>query len=399
MSDAGTGGRYDYVLVGGGLQSALLVMALLSRELQPSVAVVERAEALAGNHLWCFHAGDVPADAAGFVAPLVTRRFASYDVVFPNLRRTVDAPYAAVTSAQVDAVVRARLAHAPGSALHLGATAVDVGANRVALADGTVLDGSLVIDARGPGAAPTGGRPEAGFQTFFGRELVGAHGVERPVLMDATVPQEDGFAFLYLVPLAEDRLLIEHTRFGDEPRVDRDAAVTAIDKRAAELGLGTSGVGREEEGILPMPWAGCGPRLSPEGPLEAGYRGRWFHPGTGYSFPAAVRLAALVARTPAEDLLGSRDLATLAAGVRARAAVARFGNRLLFRHFAPTDRWHVLERFHRLPEPVMRRFYALESTPLDTARIFLGRPPAGLRLRPHRPAGPARPQHEQRGAA
>ena len=38
-----------------------------------------------------------------------------------------------------------------------------------------------------------------------------------------------------------------------------------------------------------MPWTGetapCGP-----GVLEAGYRGGWFHPGTGYSLPVAARL-------------------------------------------------------------------------------------------------------------
>ena len=56
-------------------------------------------------------------------------------------------------------------------------------------------------------------------------------------------------------------------------------------------------------------------------------------------------------------------------------------NRMLFGWFAPADRYHVLERFYRLPEPVIRRFYALATTPVDRARILIGRPPRGLSLR------------------
>jgi len=53
----------DYLLVGGGLQSALIALALLQREPTPSIAVVEREPLLGGNHTWCFHAADVPATA------------------------------------------------------------------------------------------------------------------------------------------------------------------------------------------------------------------------------------------------------------------------------------------------------------------------------------------------
>ena len=41
--------------------------------------------------------------------------------------------------------------------------------------------------------------------------------------MDATVPQRDGFRFMYVLPLAEDRLLVEDTTFSDSPRLDQEA--------------------------------------------------------------------------------------------------------------------------------------------------------------------------------
>ena len=59
----------------------------------------------------------------------------------------------------------------------------------------------------------------------------------------------------------------------------------------------------------------------------------------------------------------------------------RLLNWLLFRAYPPEQRFHVLERFYRLPEATIRRFYALELTMADRARLLLGRPPAGLSLR------------------
>ena len=43
-------------------------------------------------------------------------------------------------------------------------------------------------------------------------------------------------------------------------------------------------------------------------------------------------------------------------------------------------RRNVLERFYRLPEAIIRRFYALSLTRADRLRIICGRPPRGLSL-------------------
>ena len=100
---------FDYVLVGGGLQNALLALALRARRPGSRVALVERAASLGGNHTWSFHEGDVPEAAREWVEPLVARRWPSYDVRFPGLERTLRHAYATIPSARVDAVVRERL--------------------------------------------------------------------------------------------------------------------------------------------------------------------------------------------------------------------------------------------------------------------------------------------------
>jgi lycopene beta-cyclase len=371
---------FDYVLVGGGLQNALLALALRARRPGSRVALVERAASLGGNHTWSFHEGDVPEAAREWVEPLVARRWPSYDVRFPGLERTLRHAYATIPSARVDAVVRERLSGVPGCSVITGATAIEVGPHRVRLEDGRALEGTLVVDARGPDhGKPVGG---AGFQKFVGVELRLEKPIApaRPVVMDATVPQADGFRFVYVLPLAEDRVLVEDTTFSDTDLLDRGALRERALAYAREKGLSPFAVVREEEGVLPLPWSGPLPRPF-DPPLVAGYAGGFFHPVTGYSFPVAVRLASLVASLPPERALGA-ELQAFARRHRAQARFAHLLNWLMFQAYPPPSRWQVLERFYReMPEDTIRRFYALDMTVKDRARLLLGRPPRGFSFR------------------
>jgi len=55
---------------------------------------------------------------------------------------------------------------------------------------------------------------------------------------------------------------------------------------------------------------------------------------------------------------------------------------MTFRAYPPAERWQVLARFYRdMPEDTIRRFYALDMTWRDRARILSGRPPRGFSLR------------------
>jgi lycopene beta-cyclase len=374
-----TGTAFDYALVGGGLQNALIAMALLTRRPGARIAMVERDVRLGGNHIWCFHAGDVAARAREFVDPLVAHRWNRYAVRFPGLDRELALPYAAATCAMLHDVVSARIARAAGCELITGTRAVELGAGAVVLEDGRRLEARAVIDARGPD--PDASRGCAGYQKFLGQEveLAVPHGLARPVIMDATVAQDEGFRFFYTLPLAPDRLLLEETFFADTPDLDRERLRRNIAAYARQQGYEVSRVVREEIGILPMPWRGS---HEPDagGVLVAGYRGGWFHPATGYSFPVAVRVADQVSRTAPEDMLGAGMRALAAETARQRAFAYRL-NKMLFGWFAPDQRYHVFERFYGLPEATIRRFYGLAMSRGDRARILLGRPPRGLSLR------------------
>lgn len=365
---------YELILVGGGLQNGLIALAALAAQPDRRIALIERGPALGGNHTWCVHPGDVPKAAWAWLEPLVEQRWPGYEVRFPDFQRDLQGSYAALTSERLAAHGAACFAQSPNALLRLNSDVCEVRADGVTLNDGSQLRGHLVVDARGPD--PESYRGRAGYQKFLGLELEFAepHGRTRPLLMDATVEQRDGFRFVYCLPLDAHRMLVEDTVFSARPALDlSDAPVLAYAQRFGRV----SQVRRREHGVLPMPWQSEDPQ-SAHSPLQAGYRGGWFHPATGYSFPAALRLALHLADCDADEALDAR-FERLRAQHRQQARFAEHLNYLLFHGFDEGAMWHVFRRFYTLPSPLIDRFYALQMSFTDRARIMLGAPPKGFR--------------------
>jgi lycopene beta-cyclase len=366
--------EFDIALVGGGLQSCLALLALAAARPAARVIVIERDAALCGNHTWCFHAGDVPAELAAAIEPAVAHRWSGYDVAFAGFARTLDAPYAAITSRSLAAA-----AARTGFTIATRCDAVRIGAHDVALADGRVLTAHHVIDARGPDRFHC---ERTAFQKFVGLELALSrpHAMTRPMLIDARLAQTDGFRFMYVLPLGDRRVLVEDTYFSDSPVLD-DAAIRSEILSYAAARFELDAIAREERGVLPLPLESAEPSdWRDDAPIAAGYRGGWFHPTTGYSLPVALRVAAFIA-TELDRADAPARWNQLVAEQRRQLRFALRLNRMLFRWFAPAQRHHVLARFYRAPEPTVRRFYALRTTAGDRARILIGRPPRGLSLR------------------
>jgi lycopene beta-cyclase len=368
---------FDAVIVGGGLQGGLLALALLARRNGTQIALIERGPALGGNHTWCFQRGDVPDEARRWLDPLVIASWPEHEVAFPRRRRVLRSVYAAMTSARLDEVVRARLEAAAGCRLLLSSEVTAVESGAAIVASGERIEGRLVVDARGPEPVRPGAR--TAYQKFFGLEVTAGRDLERPVLMDATVPQRDGMRFLYLLPLGRGRVLAEETFFSPAPGLDRAALRASVLGLLDARGLEPREVVREEEGELPLPWEPLHAPQPAGGPLVAGVRGGFYHPATGYSLGPAARLALAVAAapTPAAALAAVVELGR---AHERQAAFARLLNRFVFAGWPPGEWYRVFEWFYRLPPGCIARFYALETTATDRARILLGIPPPGLSL-------------------
>ena len=367
----------DLAIVGGGLAGGLIALALAERRPELNVLLIEGALSVGGNHLWSFFDADVAAADRWLVEPIVAHRWPGYFVSFPGLTRKLEQPYNSVPSERLDAAVRAAL---PPERLLTGVRAIGVSPTAIVLADGRRVDARAVIDARGMGDA---GTLELGWQKFVGREIVSEapHGLTRPVVMDATVEQLDGYRFVYLLPFGPNRLFVEDTYYSDGPTLDVAAVDARIAAYCAQRGwnvVPTPDI-RRETGVLPVViggdfaayWAGGG-----RGVPKAGVRAGLFHPTTGYSLPDAVRTAIAVA--------GARDLSApalhdllhdLAARAWRARAFYRMLDRMLFHAAEPAERYRVLRHFYRQDPALIARFYAARTTALDGLRILSGRPP------------------------
>ncbi len=364
----------DLAIVGGGLAGGLIALALRKKRPDLDLRLIESAPRLGGDHVWSFFSRDVVKPDRWLIAPLVSYGWRGYDVAFPAHQRSIDTSYYSIESERFDRVVRASLA--PGQLI--AQKALGVGTTAVVLADGERIEAKGIIDARGPGDMSM---LELGWQKFVGRELLltEPHDVARPIIMDATVEQIDGYRFVYSLPFTATRMFVEDTYYSDTPTVHRDTLVDRIHDYALGKGWVTEAVGREETGALPVAiggdfeafWRAGGAKLP-----KAGLRAGLFHPTTGYSLPDAVRLAVAVAAASDLSTVALHDLThNMASRAWADRAFYRTLDAMLFHAADPDERYKVLERFYRLGPGLIGRFYAGRTTMMDKARILSGKPP------------------------
>lgn len=378
-------------ILGGGLAGSLIALAMARHRPELRVRLIERGARLGGNHVWSFFASDLADDPAGepagdlaersraLVEPLIAARWDGYDVHFPGFSRRLAAPYASVTSARLDTALRAAL---PPSAILTGSEVRGIDGSQVLLADGRTIGAGAIIDARGAGALP---HMAGGWQKFAGQLLRtrAPHGLERPVVMDARVEQVGGYRFVYALPFSPDTVFVEDTYYADDPALDLPVLRERIAAYAQGSGWQVEAVEYEETGVLPVIAAGDFEAFWAAGDcgadLRAGARAALIHPLTSYSFPDAVRFAMYLTTLDKFSGIGlGRAGHAWAANHWRGGRYYRMLTRMLFAAAPPEARWRVLERFYRLPEPLVERFYAGRSTLPDRARLLAGRPPVPL---------------------
>jgi lycopene beta-cyclase len=363
------------IIVGGGLSGCLAAMAIARRRSAVELLLLEQGETFGGNHTWSFFDPDVPAELRWVLDGIGSVRWPAHDVHFPRRSRTIPVGYNSIRSADLDRAVRAALRP---DQYRLGANIQTLDPSSVLL-EGKAIRANAVIDARGPAAMPG---LDLAWQRFVGRyyRFSKPHGLNRPVIMDATVEQLDGYRFVYKLPVSPTEMLIEDTYYSATPVLDREAILDRIEVIAAKAGIGPREMVEEESGVLPIVLGGDIERLwEGERIPRLGLRGGFFHPTTSYSLPDAVANAALIAQ---QGELGSSSLHDLLHR-RARRlwndrSFFRLLNRMLFRAAEPDQAYRVLEHFYRLPPALIARFYAAHLSGFDKIRILSGKPPVPL---------------------
>lgn len=364
----------DLAIVGGGLSGGLIALAFAALRPDVRLLLVEQGDRPGGNHIWSFFDGDVTTADRWLIEPLVAHRWPQgHEVRFPDHPRRLDTPYNSVTSVSLAVTLERQL----GDRLLTETPVAALAPDRVTLADGRTIRARAVIDARGAGDLSA---LRCGWQKFVGHALRcdAPHGVDRPVIMDATVDQMDGYRFVYLLPWDDRTIFVEDTYYSDTADLDVPAIEARIAAYADARGWRADVVHREQ-GVLPVVHGGDFDRywLADDPVARAGVRAGLFQPMTGYSLPDAVRFALWLADQPLDGLPAATR--AYAKAHWARGGYYRLLGKMLFGAARPHQRWRIFARFYRLRPALIQRFYAGRSSLTDRLRILCGRPPVPIR--------------------
>ena len=369
----------DIAIVGGGLAGGLTALAITTTLPGRSVALFEAGESFGGNHRWSWFEGDLDARGTQLLEPFKKTLWrGGYEVHFPAHSRHLKSDYRSLDSRDFDVGLRQLL---PQQAIRAGCRVMGLDQRGITLESGERISAGVVIDCRdaGPSEHLTGG-----WQVFLGQHLrtFSPHGVERPIIMDARLAQHGAYRFIYVLPLGPDEIFLEDTYYADSPVLDRAALRGRIADYAKAEGWQFE-VLHEETGVLPVitggDFAAYRSALATMGVALAGARGGFVHPLTSYTIPIAVENALAIASAAASDLSALPEFVDRRAEAHWHAtAHYRMLGRMLFQAARPEERYRVFERFYRLPERLIERFYAARSTPLDKLRVLTGKPPVPI---------------------
>ena len=371
-----TGRMIDMAIVGGGLAGGLAALAVHRAHPELRLALFEAGETLGGNHRWSWFASDLDTPGEDLLEQFRKVEWNDgYEVAFPAHSRRLGSSYRSLASHDFDAALRRAL---PANTIRTRSRVAELQPDGITLESGEHIPARVVVDCRDFLPTP---HLRGGWQIFMGRLLrtPEAHAVPRPIVMDADVRQHDAYRFVYTLPLGAHDLFIEDTYYADHPLLDRNALSGRIDRYCERRGWQGEIVGGET-GILPVitggDFAAYRRSLGPPGVVRTGARGGFTHPLTSYTLPFAVANALALAREA--RLPGEQLAAIFERRARRHWAAMRFYRRLgrmLFDAAAPAERYRVFERFYRLREPLVERFYAGNPTLGDKLRILSGRPP------------------------
>lgn len=366
---------HDLIIVGGGLSGGLIAHAFAARRPDVRILLLERGPGAGGNHVWSFFDGDVATQDRWLIDPFVAHRWPQgHAVHFPGLDRQLDTPYQSVTSVHFSESLGQLL----GDRLITKADVATVSPDGVTFADGRKISAKAVIDCRG---AADLSALHCGWQKFVGHSLrlPKPHGIDRPVIMDATVDQHDGFRFVYLLPWDDRTIFVEDTYYSNSPDLDVPLIEVRIAAYAADKGWGDAEIVHREQGVLPVVHGGDFDRYWPkDAPVaRAGVAAGLFQPMTGYSLPDAARFAAWIVQQSLDGLpIKTREYAEKH---WKQGGYYRLLGKMLFGAAEPDQRWRIFQRFYGLSPDLIQRFYAGRSTAYDRFRILCGRPPVPIR--------------------
>jgi lycopene beta-cyclase len=354
----------EIIFVGAGLANLLLAQRCKEKNPNLDFVILEERQKFYESRTWSFHESDLTKPTWNWMKSFISKEWDGYDLNFPKYSRSLKgAKYASIKGEDFLGKLSV------SDKIRWAQKVKTVNAQSVLLDSGEEIFGHKIVDGRGFSQSGE----HCGYQKFLGQHILlkKPHGLKRPLLMDATVEQTDGYRFFYLLPWSERELLLEDTYYSNSPTIHKEKIRQEISTYLAKRGFEIEKIVSEESSALPIPYF---PLKQSKG-FVVGAAAGLFHPTTGYSLPYAAELA--FSWDPLEKDSGGK----LKQFIRENQSHHNFYyllNRMLFLAGKPEDRRKIFERFCGFSEPLVQRFYAGKSSLLDQSRILMGKPPVPI---------------------
>ena len=249
--------HYDYIISGAGAAGLSLLMRLMQHKEfdKKRILVVDKAPKNQNDHTWCFWEQE-----AGIFEPVVHHRwqqlhfYSSYYSGMVNL-----SPYHYKMIRSIDfyqfvmqeAAKHANVAFAYGRVEAAG----NEGNNGLVILNGERYTADYVFNSIlfGPPSVPAGKHYLLQhFKGFIIETGENAFNPAEATLMDFRVSQQHGLTFVYVLPLSQNRALVEYTLFTAELLTDEEYKAALHNYISSYLGIEQYTIAEEEFGIIPM---------------------------------------------------------------------------------------------------------------------------------------------------
>ena len=361
------GRREGILIAGGGVAGCLAALAMARHRPEVPLLIVEEGERFGGDHFYAAFGAELADDAAALVASLAEQRWPGFYVAFPGASRKLKGDSLGFGAAALHAAMVEAL---DPKQYRLGTRIVAVREDALVLDGGEELKAEGALDARG---AANLSMLELLYEARLEREYrtPGPHGVDRPVLVDATVGQTGGLGYVQVMPLGADRLLIAEVMVAERGQPDEQARAR-LDHYATLRGWSGAKLEAERSLARPLPMGGDFSafwRIGGARVAKLGLRGGFIHPVTGRTVADAARLGLLLTRQ--RDFSGAALHDVFEEEARQQWK-SREPLRAITRQLAespPEERRSLIERLYRLDPALIGRFHAGDLGMIDRLRV------------------------------
>ncbi len=279
-------GFFDYIFIGAGASATLLLRSLESRGLlaNKKIALIDADDKRKNDKTYCFWTS-LDDNIAQNCQHLFSQTWSKISVNRQEPETLENSRYVHISSIALYDECRRIVDQHQLVRVHSSVSSIARTENAVqVITENGEFHAETIFDSRPPAFALPEKNEALLWQTFIGYIISPSESYKQSDcvdLMDFDIPQDGYTQFMYVLPLPNNRILVEVTRFGIEP-ITSEQAEPILDAYIQRR-FGTYTILETEKGTIPMSTAKI-VREKIEGVIPIGGRSGAIKPSTGYAF-------------------------------------------------------------------------------------------------------------------